>query len=618
MNYGYIGEILKINLTTKEILIEKLGKEDLKKFIGGSGLGAKYLYELTGPDTDPLGEENALIFMTGPFTGTKTFSSDRFEVITKSPATGIYAESNCGGKWGSALKRSGYDGVIIIGISDKPVYIDINNKEVKILNASSLWGLDTFKTYKELKNNIDKKAEVACIGQAGENLIKYAAISTCGEHARIAARAGVGTVMGSKKLKAIVVSGNQEFELHDSKGFKDFYKKNVKKVGSSDVAEFLRDNGTNGVVEGCELIGDMPIKNWTGKNLKNIDKLYSDNTNKTILKKKYYCGSCVVGCGRVVEVTSGKFKTDGMVGGSEYETIGMLGSNLLITDMDAVAKLNELCNKYGIDTISTGSVIGMMMECYEKGLIDREFLDGVDLVWGNADAVIEIIHKIGKAEGVGRLLGEGVKKIAEKIGSPAIEFAVHVKGLESPAHDPRAKNSLALGYATSNRGACHLQHYGYDLEDGLDLPDMGIPETLDRQVVDGKAEFVAKMQNLMCMFDSLSSCKFMMFCTFSLKPMVEALEHITGFGLDEKEFLKTGERIFNLKRMYNIRCGVTRKDDTLPPRFLTLNRNDDKDISELPPLGRMLDEYYKIKNWDEIGVPTKEKLTELGLEEYIV
>lgn len=616
---GYMGKVLKINLSNRKIEVESLKEVDLRKFIGGSGLGAKYLIESTGVETDPLGKDNVLIFMTGPLTGTKAFSSDRFEVITKSPLTGIYSESNCGGKWGSMLKKSGYDGIIVSGRSDNPVYIWINNQKVKILDASIVWGLDTFETDSKLKEKTTAKSEVACIGPAGEKLVKYAVISTCRVHARMAARAGVGAVMGSKRLKAIVVSGNQEFKMNDPQGFEKYIKNHSKEVSTSDVGKTLRKYGTAICVEGGEDTGDLPIKNWSQRRLKDIEKIYGQTMTKKILKKKYYCGSCVVGCGRAIEIKEGKYKTNGIIGGPEYETLGMLGSNLLINNLEAVSKFNELCNKYGIDTISTGSVLGMIMECYDRGLIDKSDLDGVDLSWGNEDAVINMIHKIGKREGVGKLLGEGTRKIAEKIGSYASEFAIHVKGLEAPAHDPRAKNSLALAYATSNRGACHLQHYAYDLEGegACTVKDMGYPKSLDRFEVKSKPIFVIKFQNLMSMYDSVICCKFMMLCTISLKPLVEVLELVTGFGIGEEEFLKTGERIFNLKRLYNISCGITRKDDTLPSRLLTQKRGIGKDEDQLPPLGSMLDEYYRLRGWDEIGIPTPDKIKELGLLEYI-
>jgi len=478
-----------------------------------------------------------------------------------------------------------------------------------------MWGLDTFDTQLKLKDLTNPTAEIACIGPAGEKLVKYSAIITGGVHARAAARAGCGTVMGSKNLKAIAVSGNKSFEIYDPKGFEKFYKDHSKAMVSETKA--VGEYGTTVGVEFFETIGELPIKNWSERRFKDAAKISGQQMAKEILKKRYFCGKCLIGCGRAIEVEKGKYKTNGIIGGPEYETMAMLGSNLLVNDVKVVAKCNELCNRYGIDTITTGSVIAMTMECYEHKLIDKNWLDGIDLKWGNADAIIAIIHKIGKREGIGKLLGEGTVRIAKEIGSYAIEFAIHVKGLEAPAHEPRARNGVGLGYATSNRGACHLQAFTHDFEDGSSMPDFGYPETMGRFQTEGKAEFVMKFQNLMSMFDSLHVCKFILFGGMTFKPLVEILELVTGFGIDDKEFLKTGERIFNLKRLYNAKCGITRKDDTLPPRFLTQKRGSGEYEDQLPPLGMMLDEYYKLRGWSEIGIPMAEKVKELELSDYI-
>ena len=615
MIYGYMGKILRINLSNKEIKKEDLKKEDLKKYIGGSGLGAKYLHELTGGDTDPLGEDNALIFMTGPLTGTKSFSSDRFEVITKSPLTGIYGEANCGGKWGSMLKKSGYDGIVITGKSKTPVYIQIVNKDVKILDASDIWGKDIFETDALFKKKISSKSEVACIGPAGEKLVSYAVISTDGKYARVAGRVGVGAVMGSKKLKAILVSGEQELKLYDPEGLQKWWKAHAKEVATSDVAKILREHGTAIVVKPSAKDGNLPVKNWTKLRMVEATGLGEEQTKK-IFKRKYFCGSCLVGCGRTVEIENGKYKTDGEVGGLEYESLAMLGPNLLISDIEAINKMNDICNMYGIDTITTGSVLGMTMECYEKGLLSKDELDGIDLKWGHADNAIKMLHKIGKNEGIGKLLGKGTREMAKEIGSYAEEFAMHVKGLEIPAHSPRHKMGNALSYATSNRGACHLSSHMIGVEGDLTYPDMGYPERIDKFSIEGKGEIVSKFENLMCMYDSVPSCKFIMVYGITLGLFTEALQLVTGFDLDKEAFLKTGERIFNLKRLYNAKCGITRKDDALPSRTLTLKLGTKNVKDKLPPIGQMLNEYYKFRGWDEIGIPTARKIKELGLNKY--
>lgn len=611
-----MGKILKINLSNREILTENLEEQYAIKLIGGSGLGAKYIHKLTGSETDPLGEENAIIFMSGPLCGTKAFSSNRFEVTTKSPLTGILAESSCGGRWSSKLKSSGYDGIIITGKSEKPIYIWIDNNKVEILNADDIWGLDPIATQEILENKTAKNAQTVCIGPSGEKMVKLSNISTDGPHSRVAGRAGVGAVMGSKKIKAIVVSGNQNFEIYNPDGLNNFYKNHAK-----DMIEFpkaMTFYGTSNGLEYCNDIGNLPVKNFSKYAFAGASKISGQAMAESILKKNYACGQCLIACGRTVEVSEGKYKTNGAVGGPEYETLGLLGSNLLVDDLKAIAHFNELCNKYGIDTISTGSVIGLAMECYENNLISKSELDSIDLTWGNTDAIEKVIHKIGKNEGIGKLLGEGTRKFAEKIGPPAMDFAIQVKGLEAPAHDPRSKNSHALGFATSNRGACHLQHFCYDFEDGgPTVADMGYPEPVDRYQIEGKPEFVIKFQNLSSMFDSVVCCKFVLFGGVTLNQLTETLNLITGIGIDEKEFLKTGDRIFNLKRMYNIKCGISRKDDTLPPRMLSQKRKHDGKEDILPPLNDMLKEYYKLRKWNESGIPADGKLEDLEISNYI-
>jgi len=613
---GYVDKIAKIDLNTRLLTIEELNVDELKKFIGGSGLGSKYLFELTDGNTDPLGKENVLIFMTGPFTGTKAFSSDRFQVVTKSPLTGIYGESNCGGTWGSRLKQSGFDGLIITGKSDKPVYIYINNEKIEFLDADDLWGLDTFETDSKIRQKISKRARVACIGPAGEKMVRYAVISTIGEHARVAGRIGAGAVMGSKNLKAIVVDGDQDFELHDPDGFKNFYKNHQKEMVSGEVSEFLRDYGTAGGMEECEVVGNIPVKNWTEIRFKDADKISGQEMDNKILAGNYACGKCLIGCGRVVEIKDGKYKTNGKIGGPEYETTCLLGSNILVNDIKAIAKMNELCNRYGFDTITCGSVLGMMMECFENKVININDLDGINLKWGDSESSIALIHKIGKREGIGKLLGEGTRKIAEKLGSGSKEFAAHVKGLEIPGHDPRCKVGSALGYATSNRGACHMAAYTSDHEDGGSIPDLGFAEPFDRFKVEGKAEMVARFQEFMGMFDSVPACKFVAFSGITLDQSTEMLNLITGFGFTKEDYLKAGERIFNLKRLYNVKCGISRKDDTLPSRFFTLIKEEGEFGHKAAPLEKLLDEYYEIRGWNNDGIPTIEKIKELGLEEY--
>lgn len=611
MAFSYFMKIAEINLNTEEINFITLKEKEVKKFIGGSGLGAKLLYDYTSSETNPLSGENPLIFMTGPLTGTKAFSSDRFEVITKSPLTGIYTESDCGGRWGEGLKKSGLDGIVIKGKAKKPVYITIKDEEIKVKDASNLWGKDTFETDILIKEEMGPSSQVVCIGKAGENLVKFACIINEGKGGRAAGRAGVGTVMGSKNLKAIGVLGTKEVKIAHEQEFNQFIKALTPKMVES--TEALRKYGTSVGVEYCESVGDLPIKNWYQGSWEGAKKISGQFMAKTVLKESYHCGRCVIGCGRTVEINEGKYKLE-ETAGPEYETLGMLGSNCLVDDIKVICKANELCNRYGLDTISTGSAISFCMEAYERGLITKNDTGGLEMEWGNGDDVLEMIKKIANRQDLGELLGEGLIKASKEIGGNSCEFAIHVKGLDLPAHDPRAKVSVALGYVTSNRGACHLQAFTHDFEDGTCIPDLGYRETLNRFEIKGKPKFVVDFQHLMSMLDSLHCCKFIIFGGMTVEPLVKTLNLVTGWDFSKEDFLKTGERIFNLKRLYNIREGISRKDDTLPPRILTHPRGGGAG-DNLPYLNKMLDEYYQIRGWDEFGIPTQKKLQELGLEE---
>ena len=608
---GYWGRILHIDLNSGEFSTDTLTDAVARKYIGGSGLGARILYDETTPETDPMGSDNPLIFAVGPLTGTRIFNSNRFEVVARSPLTGIYGEANCGGYWGEVFKNCGYDAMVIRGQSRKPVYLYIDDGEVRIEDASSLWGKETFEVDRYFKDKFGKPTEAAVIGPAGENLVKIANIITDGTHGRAVGRCGMGALMGSKKLKAVVVRGTKGLPIAHEDRIRDF----VKKLGplmNEDIALALKNYGTSGGVEYCEDIGNLPVKNWyQGPWPEGAKKISGQAMAATILTNNYHCGRCVINCGRTVKAVGGPY--DGVeIGGPEYETIGLLGSNLLVDDLPAIAKSNELCNRLGLDTISTGGVIGFAMEAFERGLVTEKDTGGIKLLWGDGKAVHAMIEKIARREALGDVLAEGVCSAADQIGGTAREFAVHVKGLEPPAHDPRAKMTVAIGFATSNRGACHLQAFTHDFEEGVVIEDLGSPALTDRFTLEGKAENVFRMQNLMSMFDSLTACKFALFGGMTVKPLTEFLNHVTGWDFDDAEFMKTGDRLYCLKRMYNIRLGISRKDDTLPPRMLVHKRGGG--TNTLPAINILLNEYYRYRGWDEFGIPSKQRLSELGLE----
>jgi len=609
--YGYMGKLLRVDLTKGKIIEEELKEELAKKFIGGSGLAAKIIYDELSPDVDPLSPENILIFMTGPLVGVKVPNSGRHAVCAKSPLTGIWGEANSGGTWGVEFKKTGYDGIIITGKAEKPVYLWIHEGGVEIRDASHLWGKDTFETDDIIKEETDKKAVTASIGPSGERLVKIAAVMNDGREARAAGRTGMGAVMGSKNLKAIAVRGDKEIPVYDEEKLTEMTKDLGKMIAEK--AERMGKYGTANIVLTVEEIGDLPIKNWLqGRWIEGAEKLSGEKMAETILKRRYFCKNCVIGCGRVVEIKEGKWKLEEQAG-PEYETIGSFGAMCLIDDLGAVAKLNEICNRYGIDTISAGCIVSFAMEAYEKGVLKESDI-GFPLKWGDAEAAIRLTEMIAKKEGIGALLSEGVKRAAENLGGIAIEMAIHSKGLELPMHDPRAYASIAVAYATSNRGACHLQGLTHPIEGRVIMPELGYSEPLDRFEVKGKGIMTAKMQNLMAMFDALMLCKFLIFGGITVTHLVEWLNATTGWNFTVEEFLKTGERIYNIKRMFNVRCGVSRKDDTMPLRILTHKRGEGGAADFLPPWNIMLSEYYEFRGWDEMGIPKEEKLKELGLE----
>jgi aldehyde:ferredoxin oxidoreductase len=606
---GYWGRILRIDLSRKKITEQSFDDSIALAFIGGSGLGARILFDEVPPEADPLGPDNLLIFAVGPLTGTRIYNSNRFDVVAKSPLTGIFGEANSGGFWGETFKKCGYDALVIQGISKRPVYLTIDEKGARIEEAGELWGKETFEVERLLREKYGQAAQVAVIGPAGENLVRIANITTDGKHARAIGRCGMGAVMGSKKLKAIVVNGDKEPEIAYPEKVQELMRGLAAAMKEGTVG--LKQYGTSGGMEYCEEIGNIPVKNWyQGPWPEGAKKISGRTMAASILTNRYHCGRCVINCGRVVKSVEGPYK--GLeIGGPEYETLGLLGSNLLVDDLQAVATSNELCNRYGLDTISTGGVIGFAMEAYERGLITKKDTEGIDLRWGNAKAVQEMIEAIAFRKGFGDVLAEGVKRAAEQLGGVAAEFAVHVKGLEPPAHDPRAKVTVAIGFATSNRGACHLQGFTHDFEEGAFIADLGLPQLKDRFALEGKAENVIRMQHLMCMFDSLTCCKFGLFGGLTVQPLTQFLNHVTGWDFDTAGFFKAGERMFNLKRLYNVRAGISRKDDMLPPRMVVHKRGAGTNF--LPPINSLLNEYYRLRGWDEFGIPTPEKRRELGI-----
>ncbi len=610
--FGYHGKLLRVDLTQQRVEVEGMDAKLFEKYLGGAGIGAKILYQETTAATDPLDPENVLTAATGPYTGTPVPASSRHHMMARSPLTGFLGESNVGGSWAVHFKKTGFDGIVITGKSDHPVYLWIHDGGVEFRDARAIWGRDSYESAAFLKSETSEKAAVAVIGPAGERLARVASIPHIGHIVRAAARTGLGAVMGSKNLKAMVAYGTNGVPLAKPDVLEEAVRAMLPHVRKA--TETFSKYGTSGGIDNYEKIGNFPIKNWREGRWAGASKISGVAMHDTILTGRRGCLRCPIACGRHIKVSKGPYAPLDCEG-PEYETIGTLGGECMVDDLAAICKANELCNRYGLDTISTGSVIAFAMEAYEKGILTRGDTDGVDLVWGNGQALVDTVHKMGKREGIGELMGEGVKRMAEALGGNAVEFAIHVKGLEPSAHDPRRFFSQALSYGTAARGACHNASWSHPYELSLYMPEIGIPEAQDAYQIEGKAEFTAKLQNLMCVMDALIICRFSQIGkAVTVTNHVDWLKMITDWGIDISEYMKVGERIFNLKRMYNTRLGVSRKDDFLPHRFMTLDRTGEDLTNQLPPMGQLLSDYYGYRKWTEDGIPTLEKQKELGLD----
>ena len=598
MTFGYHNRIAHVDLTLGQVTYLSLDEDVLRRYIGGTGLLARLLYDETGPATEPLAPNNVLAFAVGPFAGTRVPTSNRYTVAARSPLTGVWGESDSGGRWAGALKGAGLDGLLVSGQAASPVYLAVEGGVVDIRDASALWGVDTY--------DLDLGAEMVCIGVAGEHMLPHAAIMSGRSAGRAAGRCGLGAVMGSKNLKAIVASGRDLPTLHDADGLLASVRAVIPKLLEN--TKSMQSFGTAGGVETFERVGNLPLQNWRmGSWPDGAAKISGQHMAETILTGKYACGQCPIGCGREVEITKGPY-AGVRGGGPEYETVGSFGSMCLIDDIEAIAKLNELCNRYGLDTIGVGCTVAFAMEAQEKGLI----ADGP--VWGDAQGAIRLVNEIAnQSSDLGRLMGKGVRGAAESLGGRALEFAIHVKGMELPMHDPRAYVGMAIGYATSSRGACHLQGLSHLPARGVAMPELGLPEEIDRSDEVLHGPLTADYQDLQCIFDSLKVCKFTQFGRLTLTEISGWLNLVTGWDTTVDELMKTGERISNLKRLYNVRLGISRKDDTLPLRLLTHRRGTGGTPDMLPHLGMMLADYYAHRGWDEEGIPTVAKLAELGL-----
>jgi aldehyde:ferredoxin oxidoreductase len=608
---GYTGKILKVNLTEREIESIPLSEKLAEDYIGGVGISAKVISDMARPGMDPLDGSNPLIFMTGPLTGTIIPWSGRHCVATISPLTGMWGEAYAGGTWGKELKKAGFDGILITGKAGHLVFLKIINQKVTIEDAATLKGKDTYETETLLKKYGDGKARVAAIGAAGENLVRFAAVINDGPAARTAGRCGIGAVMGSKNLKAITVIGNENIDVAEKerlkKSIKDTLPKLVKdpehrlKKATSVFSMFIDDRRHG-------------VNNWRDGELEGFKESFLKEVGKHARKgKPYLCAGCRTGC---VEsyVSSGKRQT-------VWEVVAPLGSQCGITGMEYIQKAYEICNRHGIDSISAGGVISFAMECFEEGIITDKDTDGIRLAFGDGDAMLAMLDKICKKEGFGSVLAEGTRKAARVIGKGAERFAIEVKGLEVPAHDPRTHNFLALAYATDNRGAIHTGAADPKVE-GFDLLDMEKVRFATR----GTAEMVARGQDYAGILNSLVLCAFshagyaqnysaLGFPGITAKEVTSWFNLATGMEKDFDALMLSGERMFNLRRLINLKLGLDPALDSLPERLITVKRGRGPAANHLPPIKEMVADYYRVRGWDAGGKVKVKKLKRLGLKE---
>jgi aldehyde:ferredoxin oxidoreductase len=599
--YGFLGKILRVNLTSGKISEEALSESLVKKYLGGRGLGTKIYMDEVAKDTDVYAPENKLILMTGPLTGTLATSAGRLMWITKAPLTGTIGCANSGGEFGPELKYAGYDGIIFEGKAEKPVYLYVNNGKFELRNGEELWGKTVYETTDALVEATDPDAKVCCIGPAGENRVLYAAIMN--EKHRAAGRGGIGAVMGSKNLKAVVVRGTGGVKVADNMGFLEACTK---------AREILKENPVTGTglgAYGTEILvniinasGGLPKNNWRdGAVDSQADEISGETLADKYLVRKKGCFACSMACGRVTKIKDGPYKSAGE--GPEYEAAWALGASCGIHDLAAVCKVNFLCNEYGMDPITLGSTFACAMELFDKGLLTLEEMGG-NLVFGNVDSIVEFALKTANREGFGDKLAEGSYRLAESHGAP--ELSMSVKKQEMPAYDGRSLQGMGLEYATSNRGGCHVRGY-------LTSPEiLGIPVKLDPLVTEGKAAILKIFQDLTAVVDSIGICLFTTF-GIGLPEISNMLRTCTGWEMTDEEILGAGDRIWNLEKLYNMGQGFTKKDDTLPPRLLHEPLPEGPAKGKVCELDVMLKEYYQLRGWDEMGVPTKEKLVALGL-----
>lgn len=611
---SYWGKIARVNLNSGKVEHLVVGPETVRLLLGGVGIGSQLYLERYDLSADPLSPENPLMFLAGPLTGTSLPGSGRFTVCAKSPLTGIWGFGNCGGRFGPELKWTGLDGVIVEGKAEKPVYLYVDEDQVRLEDAGELWGLSTWATEAKLqeKHQPGRKVQVCAIGPAGENRVRFAAIVH--DRGDVIGRCGLGAVMGAKNLKAVAVRGKKKVEPAEPEKSKALIEQVRTELQQAIVANSLKAMGTNvGLAFGLRT-GDVPIKNWAlGVDPQAADTIGAKPYTEKYLTRGSACFACPIACKRNVAVKEGKYQTN-EIPGPEYETVVNFGTMLMNHDLPAIIRANALCNQLGLDTISAGATIAFAMDLWENEMLSAQDTDGIKLEWGDMESVLELLPRIAERRGFGAVLAEGSQRMARQLGPAAERYLTTVKGLEAPAHDPRAYHGLGLLYAMSPRGACHIKHLGVQLFANL-YPHaaVGVPAKVKAQSSEDAARLAVIAEDVGAQADAAVMC---IFVQVSIKPesYVEMLRVTTGFDYDLEEMLNLGRRIWTLERGITNLQGISAADDRLPRKLLTPPAEGPHAKSQVD-LERMRREYYQLRRLDEQGRPRPEQCRRLGLDE---
>jgi aldehyde:ferredoxin oxidoreductase len=598
---GYKGQLLTVDLSSGKIGRRSLDEKTLEKYIGGRGLAAKILYDEIKAKTDPYSVDNRLLFITGPAAGTLIPTSSRYAVGTKSPLTGGLSVGFGGGHWAANLKLAGYDGILFWGQSPKPVYFLIDDDKIELVAAGTLMGKNTDLTEETLKKELGSGFEIASIGLAGENCVSYATI--CNEQ-HVVGRAGQGAIMGWMNLKAVAVrgTGNVEMGLSGEIGIKEafFLQKTIR---DNPIRGGFRDVGTTGMLDPINEIAGQPCYNFKKTSFPEVSKINADKM-RPWFQRFESCSSCPVACGSIT-----KFKLDGadyVTERIEHQSVSALATNCGMSDLPKIFQAHDLCDKYGIDTISAGISIAWAMECFENGILSSNETDGLELKFGNAEVLKPLVEKIAKKEGIGKLLAKGVREASRELGRGSEKFAMHVKGLEMPGYDPRAFVGMALNLATTARGADHNKAFTIAAE------FLGVLGDYDRFAYEGKPELVKRMQDSTVIIDSIIMCMFTVDLGISVELYAKAINIATGMNINAEDVYTIGDRVNTLERLFNLREDIDSSQDRLPDRFATEPASDPE--GHTVDVSRMLPEYYQLRGWDENGVPTSEHLQKLGID----